>query len=60
MTHWSEELIQNTKDHFREHYSAELTTEDAIESLNNLTSLFELLMEWDREGAKLQKLNSKA
>jgi hypothetical protein len=49
MTLWSEELIQSTKDHFREHYGAELTTDDAIESLNNLTALFEILMRWDRE-----------
>ena len=46
---WSDEMIQKTKDHFREHYGAELTTEDAIESLNNLTNLFELLMKWDQE-----------
>ncbi|MDF1544693.1 MAG: hypothetical protein P1R58_06275 [bacterium] len=50
MTPWSEELIQSTKDHFRKHYGAELTTDDAIESLNNLTAFFEILIRWDREG----------
>jgi hypothetical protein len=58
MTQWSEESIQKTKDHFREYYGAELTTEAAIESLNNLTSFFELLIEWDREDTQKQKQKS--
>lgn len=59
MTPWSEESIQRAKDLFREHYGAELTTDDAIESLNNLTAFFEILMRWDREDkAKKQESDS--
>lgn len=57
MREWSNEMIQKTKDHFREHYGAELSTEDAIESLENLTGFFELLMKWDREDKEGMKEN---
>jgi uncharacterized 2Fe-2S/4Fe-4S cluster protein (DUF4445 family) len=55
---WSKELILSTKNNFREHYGAELTTEDAVESLNNLTGYFELLIKWDRKENQKQKLYS--
>jgi len=57
VTQWSEELIQSTKDHLREHYGAELTTEDAIESLENLTYLFELLLKLYREDKEQEEGN---
>jgi len=56
---WSDEMIQKTKDHFREHYGAEFSTEDAIESLNNIVNLFELLMEWDLQD-RMKMSNAKA
>ena len=49
MIQWTEKDIQETKDHFREHYNAELSTEDAIESLNNLTAYVKLLIDWYEE-----------
>jgi hypothetical protein len=44
----SEEIIQRTKIFFRDHYGEELTTEKAIECVNNLTNYFEILIDWDR------------
>jgi len=49
MRDWSDEMIQKTKDHFREHYNVEFSTKDAIESLENITNLFDLLLEWDKK-----------
>ena len=49
MTHWSDETIQNTINHFRDHYGAELSTDDAIESLDNLVAYFQTLIRWSQE-----------
>jgi len=46
VTQWSDEDIQETKDHLSEHYGAGLSTEDTIESLNNLTAYVEILIDW--------------
>ena len=46
MRDWSDEMIQKTKAHFKEHYGAELSTDDAIESLDNMVALAELLIDW--------------
>ena len=43
---WSDEMIQKTKDHFVELYGVELSTEDAIESLNNMATYLEIVIDW--------------
>lgn len=45
MTQWSEKLIQETKDLFKDDYGKELSTEDAIECLENITRLAETLLD---------------
>ena len=53
MTQWSAEMIQKTKDHFAELYGVELSTEDAIESLNNMATYLEIVIGWyESEKAK--------
>jgi len=37
MTKWSDEMIQKTKTLFHDKYGKELTTQDAIECLENIT-----------------------
>ena len=49
MTKWSKKLIQETKTLFRDEYGTELSTEDAIECLENMTRLAEILVESYRE-----------
>jgi len=49
MTHWSNKLIQETKDLFKDDYGKELTTEDAIECLENITSFAETLLDIYKE-----------
>jgi len=44
----SDEIIQRTNIFFRDRYGEELTTEEAIECVNNLTNYFEKIQDWDR------------
>ncbi len=51
MMEWSEERIEETIKLFKpdaERLGQDFTKEDAIESLNNMVALFELLIEIDR------------
>ena len=51
MTTWSKEMIQRTLDEWGPDYAKRgeiLTEEDAREILDNVTNLFELLIEIDR------------
>lgn len=45
MTQWSDEMIQKTKDLFRDQNGADLSTEDAIECLDNMTNFAETLID---------------
>ena len=45
MTQWSDEMIQKTKTLFQDKYGKELSTEDAIECLENITRFAETLIE---------------
>ncbi len=45
MRDWSEKLIQETKDLFGPKYGRELTREEAIECLDNMANLADLLIE---------------
>ena len=45
MKSWSDEMIQKTKDLFREQNGVELSTDDAIECLENITRFAELLID---------------
>jgi len=45
MTNWSEKLIQETKTIFKDDYGKELSTEDAIECLDNMTRFAETLID---------------
>ena len=45
MTNWSEKLIQETKDLFKDDYGKELSTENAIECLENMARLAETLID---------------
>lgn len=52
MTNWSKEMIQKTLDYWAPKYAERgeiLTEEDAREILDNVTGLFELLIEIDRK-----------
>ena len=49
MRDWSDEMIRKTKGHFKEHYGVEMSTDDAVESLNNITQFIELLIELDED-----------
>ena len=45
MTNWSERLIQETKTILKDDYGKELSTEDAIECLDNMTRFAETLID---------------
>ncbi len=45
MRNWSNEMIQKTKDLFKDDYGKELSTEDAIECLDNMTRFAETLID---------------
>ena len=45
MTPWSDDMIQKTKDLFKDDHGKELTTEDAIECLDNMTRFTETLID---------------
>jgi|GEM_PF-4921420 len=45
MRSWSDEMIQKTKTLFRDEYGKELSTEDAIECLDNMTRFAETLID---------------
>ena len=49
MTRYSEKLLKETIRVWQPSYEDELTTQDAIEILDNTISLFELLDELDRK-----------
>ena len=44
MTRWSDEMIQKTKSLFHDEYGKDLSTEDAIECLENMTRFAETLI----------------
>jgi hypothetical protein len=48
MRNWSDQIIQRTKNFFRDKYGKELTTEEAIECMENVSNLADLLRDWDR------------
>jgi len=41
VTQWSDEMIHRTKNLFKDEYGKELSTEDAIECLDNMTNFAE-------------------
>ncbi len=45
MREWSDEMIQRTKDLLKDDFGKELSTEDAIECLDNMTRFAETLIE---------------
>lgn len=49
MTRYSEQLLKETIRVWQPSYDEELTTQDAIEILDNTISLFELLDELDKK-----------
>jgi len=45
VTQWSDEMIQKTKTLFHDKYGKELTSEDAIECLENMSRFAETLVD---------------
>lgn len=52
----SKEVIEDTKKVWQHYYKDPLTDEDAIEIYNNLINFFSLLIEWDIEKKKQERL----
>ncbi len=54
---WSDELIEDTIKVFKPYadkIGESFTREDAVESMNNMVALFEILIEFDREQKKIE------
>jgi hypothetical protein len=54
---WSDEMIEKTIKVFKpyaDRIGEDFTREDAVESINNMVALFELLIEVDREQRKIE------